>query len=302
MTFPQQSGRRFGNLVDVEVRTLEDGSVRVAGHAAVFDSPTQIGPPGVGFEEVIARGAFKKTLADGADVRFLFNHNPDLVLARTKSGTLNLREDEVGLAVDAQLAPTSVGRDLAILLKRGDVDKMSFGFRVVKDQWETVRRDGDGGTFERRTVLEAQLMDVSGVTWPAYDETDLALREATLTRELRDARKSRTEPAPATRTVTTNSTNSTNWEIATNSTNWEIANNVFVGDNTETEAEPAEATPEKRTTEAEPAAATSSNPGATVRERDMPLYAILTAHANGGHSDVPRLLCPACSQPASATA
>lgn len=290
MTAVQQSGRRFGNLVDVEVRTLEDGSVRVAGHAAVFDSPTQIGPPGIGFEEVIARGAFKKTLSDGADVRFLFNHNPDLVLARTKSGTLNLREDEVGLAVDAQLAPTSVGRDLAILLKRGDVDKMSFGFRVVKDQWETVRRDGDGGTFERRTVLEAQLMDVSGVTWPAYDETDLALREATLTRELRDARKSRTEPAPATRTVTTNSTN------------WEIANNVFVGDNTEIEAEPVEATPEKRTTEAEPAAATSSNSGATVRERDMPLYAILTAHANGGHSDVPRLLCPACSQPASATA
>lgn len=201
MTAPtiSQSGRRAVTLTGIEVRKRGDGGVVVRGHAAVFDSPTMIGPAVGGFEEVVAPGAFAKTLADGADVRFLFNHNPDLILARTKSGTLTLREDRVGLAVEAQLAPTSVGRDLAILLERGDVSQMSFGFRVVKDKWETVNRS-DGAAVERRTVLEAQLLDVSGVTYPAYDETDLALREATLARELRDARNPKTseEPAPAT--------------------------------------------------------------------------------------------------------
>lgn len=200
MTAPtiSQSGRRAVTLSGVEVRAAGDGGVVVRGHAAVFDTPTMIGPVGVGFEEVIAPGAFKRTLDQGADVRFLFNHNPDLVLARTKSGTLKLHEDRVGLAVEAQLAPTSVGRDLAILLERGDVSQMSFGFRVVQDKWDTVKRDGV--TVERRTVLEAQLLDVSGVTYPAYDETDLALREATLARELRDARTPKTseDPAPAT--------------------------------------------------------------------------------------------------------
>lgn len=200
MTAPtiSQSGRRAVTLTGIEVRTRGDGGVVVRGHAAVFDSPTMIGPAVGGFEEVVAPGAFAKTLADGADVRFLFNHNPDLILARTKSGTLTLREDRVGLAVEAQLAPTSVGRDLAILLERGDVSQMSFGFRVVQDKWDTVKRDGI--SVERRTVLEAQLLDVSGVTYPAYDETDLALREATLARELRDARAPKTseDSAPAT--------------------------------------------------------------------------------------------------------
>ncbi len=197
----EMSGRRFGYLNGVEVRANDDGSIRVRGHAAVYDTETQIGPPGIGFREKVAYGAFKKTLDDGADVRFLFNHNPDLVLARSKSGTLNMREERgAGLAVEANIAPTSVGRDLAILLERGDVSQMSFGFQVVKDRWETEERDGV--QVEVRTILEARLFDVSAVTYPAYDETDLAIREATLTRELRGVHApeipERAEPAQAT--------------------------------------------------------------------------------------------------------
>jgi HK97 family phage major capsid protein/HK97 family phage prohead protease len=120
-------------------------------------------------------------------VRYLFNHNPDAVLARTKSGTLKLGEDKAGLAVDAELAPTSVGRDLAILMERGDVNQMSIGFRVIQDEWEEVEGD-DGHVYERRTIKEAQLFDVSAVTYPAYEETDAGLRTAEHAREVRDAR------------------------------------------------------------------------------------------------------------------
>lgn len=264
-TLNQQSGRRFGTLTGVEVRTTSDGKVHVRGHAAVFDTPTMIGPPGIGFEERIAPGAFKKTIADGADVRFLFNHNPDLVLARSKSGTLSLVEDRVGLAVGADLAPTSVGRDLAILLERGDVSQMSFGFQVVKDQWETTTR-ADGSEVEVRTILEARLFDVSAVTYPAYDETDLAIREATLARELRGQPVRRPEPAQATPQPTPTPA-------------------------------PAEGEPKPSP---EPAPATPAPE--QVEERSLPLHALLLRHAGGKHAGSPRALCPACTrEPAPAT-
>jgi HK97 family phage prohead protease len=261
----EQTGRRFGDLTRVEVRTEDDGSIRVRGHAAVFDIPTMIGPPGVGFEEIIAPGAFTKTLRDGADVRFLFNHNPDLILARTKPGTLALTEDGRGLAVDAHLAPTSTGRDLAILLGRGDVSQMSFGFRAVKDRWTTERRD-DGSTVERRTVLEAQLLDVSGVTYAAYDETDLAIREASLARELRSVPTQKTpQPRP--------------------------------GRTAAAASEPAPATPQQYQQHG------GSEPTGDVDERSLSPVDLMLRHAGGAHASSPRALCPACSsrEPATAT-
>jgi HK97 family phage prohead protease len=269
----QQSGRRFGHLTGVEVRTLADGIVHVEGHAAVFDTATQIGPPGIGFEERIAPGAFRKTLNDGADVRLLFNHNPDLVLARTKSGTLTLSEDKVGLAVAADLAPTTVGRDLAILLERRDVSQMSFGFQVVKDVWETKKRS-DGSEYEVRTILEARLFDVSAVTYPAYDETDVAIREATLARELRGQAVRSVEPVPAT-----------------------PPDPSPPGD----EPDPANEAAEER---AEPAQATPPVEVQQTDERQLPLHELLLRHAAGSHREGPRALCPACnrSQPARATA
>ncbi len=181
-------------LDKAEVRATDGDAINVAGHAAVFDSPTWIGPPRWGFSEVIARGAFTKTLADKADVRFLFNHDPSMVLARTKSGSLSLSEDKIGLAVEARLAPTSVGQDLAVLMDRGDVDQMSFGFRVVRDEWEEIK-GADGMVYERRTIFEVELFDVSSVTYPAYEDTDVGLNAADLARELRGRPKPTGTPA-----------------------------------------------------------------------------------------------------------
>jgi HK97 family phage prohead protease len=140
---------------DLEVRKDAQGKpIGVKGHAAVWEQRAWIGPPKYGFSEQFQNGAFTESVNGGADVRYLFNHNPDHVLARTKSGTLRLGNDTTGLTVDGDLAPTSVGRDLAILMERGDVDQMSVGMQVVEDRWEEVEGD-DGNVYELRTIIRA---------------------------------------------------------------------------------------------------------------------------------------------------
>lgn len=165
--------RRWAAVDRAEVRSVnEDGSFDFEGHAAVFDSLSEdLGFPGLGsFHETIKRGAFKDVLDD--DVRFLFNHDPNLVLARSTSGTLELAEDPKGLLATANVAPTSYAQDIRVLLDRGDISQMSFGFFVGEDEWH---EDSDGNVT--RTIHRfAELFDVSVVTFPAYPETDAVAR------------------------------------------------------------------------------------------------------------------------------
>lgn len=163
--------RRFASLAGIEVRaTADDEPIGFKGHAAMFGKRTWIGPKKFGFYEEVREGAFTKTLAE-SDVRMLLNHDPNFLLARNTSGTLRLTEDGKGLAVDADMAPTSYARDLAIVMDRGDLTQMSFSFLPVKEEW-SVTDDGD----DVRTLIELSLFDVSPVTFPAYTETDAALR------------------------------------------------------------------------------------------------------------------------------
>lgn len=146
------------------------------GHAAVFDRLSEdLG----GFRERIKRGAFRKSLDEHQDVRALWDHNTQLVLARTKNNTLELTEDVKGLRVYAQVADTSYARDLGVLLKRGDIDQMSFGFQVGEDNW-IVKRNDDGETEDvvREIVSVRRIFDVSPVAIPAYPQTDAAARGA----------------------------------------------------------------------------------------------------------------------------
>ncbi len=160
-----RKGRRVA--VDLEVRAAaEDGSIPFKGHAAVFNKRADI--YGM-WDEKVAPGAFLKTIGE-ADVRMLINHDPNLVLARSKSGTLRLAEDARGLLTEADLAPTSYAQDLAVTLGRGDVNQMSIGFRAIKEEWD------ESGKKPVRTIREAQLFDVSVVTFPAFEGTDAALR------------------------------------------------------------------------------------------------------------------------------
>lgn len=139
----------------------------IRGYAAVFNVVSE----NLGwFREIIRPGAFKKTINDGADVRALFNHNPDFVIGRTKSGTLKLTEDEKGLFIEATPPDATWARDLVLSISRGDIDQMSFGFETVKDRWGT-----EGGE-SMRELLEAKLFDVSPVTYPAYTQTSVSAR------------------------------------------------------------------------------------------------------------------------------
>ena len=155
-------------------RRDDDNEVGFTGHAAVFGKRTWIGPKKWGFWERVGNGAFKQTLSDGADVRFLVNHDPNLLMARTKSETLRLSEDGTGLLSEADMdRRQSYTNDVVIALERGDISQMSFAFEVVKDSWEEL----DDGN-ELRTLEEVRLWDVSVVTYPAYEDTDAGLRGA----------------------------------------------------------------------------------------------------------------------------
>lgn len=163
-----QLERRFVAFDRLEVRAEDGAAPLIQGHAAVFN---QLSEDFGGWREQIAPGAFKRTLRS-ADVRALFNHSPDYVLGRNKAGTLSLAEDLAGLAIQVQPPATSWAADLMTSMQRGDIDQMSFAFRTIKDQWST---DAEAGT-QVRTLLEVELYDVSVVTYPAYPQTDAAVR------------------------------------------------------------------------------------------------------------------------------
>jgi len=148
------------NHTQFEVREVAEG-MRFSGYGAVFNSPSEPLP----FTEVIAPGAFRKSLRARNDIKFLWNHDTGEILGSTRAGTMSLTEDDYGLKVEGILPNTSRGRDVAELLRRGDVDSMSFGFSVPQggDSWST-----DGG---QRTLNSVRLHEVSLVAFPAYSAT-----------------------------------------------------------------------------------------------------------------------------------
>lgn len=153
----------------------DDGALRFSGHAAVFGKRAYIGRKPHGFWESVRSGAFAKVIAEG-DVRLLHNHDPNMVLARSTvtegPGSLRIAEEKRGLKVEAEFVPTTYARDLHALIRSGVVSGMSFSFNPVKEEWRA-GRDG-----EERELLEVTMPDVSTVTFPAYAETDAAVRSA----------------------------------------------------------------------------------------------------------------------------
>ncbi len=164
--------REFRAGLPVEIRA--DGeSIKVAGYAAVFGEEADIGGM---FREKIAPGAFAEAVGRD-DVVFLVNHE-GLPLARTRSGTLKLTEDDRGLYMESEL--DSSDPDVAQIvpkMKRGDLDKMSFGFIATRQEWDETEE------LPVRTIHEASLIDVSVVTIPAYDGTEIGLRSLQQSRQ-----------------------------------------------------------------------------------------------------------------------
>jgi HK97 family phage prohead protease len=144
------------HATNFEIRETADG-MSFTGYAAVFNSDSEPLP----FTERIAPGAFKRSLQSRNEVKLLWNHDAGEPLASVRGGTLRLTEDEVGLRVEATLANTTRGRDVAELIRSKTIDSMSFGFSVIKDSWQ-----GDV-----RTLEAVRLFETSVVSWPAYTAT-----------------------------------------------------------------------------------------------------------------------------------
>ncbi|MEZ5462323.1 HK97 family phage prohead protease [Dokdonella sp.] len=158
---------------DLEIRTTagltSPSPGRLAGYAAVFDSPADFGE----FTETVRPGAFTRALAErGAAILALYDHERRSVLGRTGAGTLKLKEDARGLAFELDLPDTSLGRDLAVMVGRGDVNGCSFAFRCYADgdAWSS---NGGRVTRELRSV---ELHEITITPQPAYANTEVALR------------------------------------------------------------------------------------------------------------------------------
>jgi HK97 family phage prohead protease len=166
---PNAVERRNVPFKEVELRAAANGAggetLTFGGYACVtetgYEMQDWLGP----YTEVVRAGSFAKTLSESADVPFLVNH-AGLTLARTKSGTMQLAEDETGLHVEAQLDPASPHvAALRSAMDREDVDEMSFAFWVTRQQWSP--------DYDQRDILEVNLNkgDVSVVNYGANPNT-----------------------------------------------------------------------------------------------------------------------------------
>lgn len=185
----------------LEVRNADEGKLpTLVGYAAKFDKRANLG----WYQEEIAAGAFAESLKRGDDVRALWNHSTSAPLGRRSAGTLRVSEDTIGLRVEIDLPQTSAGRDVLESVTRGDVDGMSFGFRANRVEWQF---DGEDEKNDVRRLLEVDLIEVSPVTFPAYDDTEIGKRSADAVRkelsQLADVRSAANRPAVASVNVET---------------------------------------------------------------------------------------------------
>lgn len=157
--------REIRAIGDLQVERRQRARLpKLTGYAALFDVEANIAGM---FRERIVRGAFAETIRQD-DVRALIDHDPSLVIGRNTAGTLALSEDDRGLRVEITPPDTSVARDLVANIEAGNVTQMSFAFVAQREEWS------DTAEPPLRTIIEARLLDVSVVTYPAYAETTIA--------------------------------------------------------------------------------------------------------------------------------
>lgn len=162
---------RYLHADTIEVRSGEEesDSLGLAGYVVKFNQRSHLiwGE----FYERVAKGAFLRSLQENT-IKALWNHRSDFVLGSTKNGTLRLYEDNTGLRFEVDLPNNTWGKDAYESVQRGDVDGMSFGFRVRKDAWQYLK---DEDVYER-TLLEVDLFEVSPTPFPAYPDSEASQR------------------------------------------------------------------------------------------------------------------------------
>ena len=162
------------DIHNMETRMDEEGRMVVEGYATTFNQPyTLMQDERAVLDEQVDAGAFSET--DMSDVIMQYDH-AGRVFARVKNGTLDIAPDEHGLKIRAYLGGTEIGRQLYEEIAGGYTDKMSFGFTVAKDSVERGKTE-DGRTKILRTIRKiGKLYDVSAVSLPANDATEISAR------------------------------------------------------------------------------------------------------------------------------
>lgn len=164
--------RKYVNTgVRVLPRATDDKPATITGIAALYYD----GTPNSEFDfyghftERIMPGAFDRAIRED-DVRALFNHNENLILGRTRAGTLRLSSEPTGLGYSVDVPDTSAGRDVATSIERGDVTGSSFSFIATDSRWLKVDE------VDIREIISVRLLDVSPVTYPAYENTSVGMK------------------------------------------------------------------------------------------------------------------------------
>jgi uncharacterized protein len=169
--YPQPECERRSFTSEVSLETRDDGRPIIRGYAAVYGPLSEdLG----GFRERVMPGAFRASLANGADVRAFDNHDTSKILGRRSAGNLKLFDDDTGLRYEISPPDTSIARDMIANIAAGNIRESSFGFVVKYDSW-TRDTTTDPETLTR-DIVRADIFDVSPVTFPAYRDTSVALR------------------------------------------------------------------------------------------------------------------------------
>ena len=165
---PEALERRVMAIDDIELRVTDGDEPKITGYAAKYNKwSLDLG----GFREKIKKGAFDEAM-EVSDVRALKNHDPNLLLGRTTSGTLRLSSNSVGLGFEIDPPDTSTGRDTVTEIRRKDITGCSFSFTTAEDDWKYL----EDGSVERTIIRVGELFDVGPVTYPAYPDTTVAAR------------------------------------------------------------------------------------------------------------------------------
>lgn len=159
----------------LEIRSLDNTDKVVTGYVNKFNQQSDVMKDywGDEFVEVIADTAFNKTLENRTQ-KALWNHNVDLVLGSIAAGTLKLFTDSIGLRAEITLPNTTWGNDAHESIRRGDVDGWSFGFKCIEDIWSKTKYEDR--EIYKRTILEAELFEVSPCVFPAYPDSNINCR------------------------------------------------------------------------------------------------------------------------------
>lgn len=178
----EQIRERTATFIVARAEADEDG-LTLEGYGAVFNEPTLINDWDGQFEEVIAPGAFAKTIRDKGPkgIRLQFDHGRHPLIGSIPLGVIEeLREDAQGLFVRARLTDNWLVQPVRDAIRDGSVQGMSFRFRVIREESDADRDP------ELRTIREVELFEVGPVVWPAYDQTSVGVRAKEVARALMD--------------------------------------------------------------------------------------------------------------------